>query len=361
MKTIEWRCCDETKTVGWDECRLRLLDQNELPFRETYIETSNYLKVAEAIKDLSVRGIPAIGVAAAYGMVLAARRSRATDTQLLMRELEEAAAVLGDTRPTAISLPMVLGRMIAKARENAHLKAREIKYILKEEADRISQEELGVSRRIGVNGAELIQDRDTILTHCNAGALATVDYGTALAVIHGAHTQGKKIHVLVDETRPLLQGARLTTWELKRENIPASLICDNAAGYLMSTGRIQKVVVGAHRIAANGDVMNRIGTYTAAVLAKAHGIPFYVATPLSVIDTDCRSGREFPFEERSPEEILEFAGVRVAPEGMKAINPAFDVTPHSLVTAIITDRGVLYPPYDTAITKLLGTQVARGA
>jgi len=340
------------KTIEWKKGKVVLIDQTKLPLEEVYIETSDYLRVAEAIKVLSVRGAPAIGVAAAYAVALAAAQSSAKSTPEFLRELEEAIRVIGATRPTAVNLFWALERMRKKAEANSHLAVSRLKRVLKEEADKIAKEELEMSRQMGDFGAELIDDGDNILTHCNAGALATVDYGTALAVIRSAHNQGKNIHVYADETRPLLQGARLTTWELMRENIPVTLICDNMAGYFMSLGKVKKVVVGADRIAANGDVANKIGTYSVAVLAKEHGIPFYVAAPVSTIDIALSDGSKIPIEERACDEVIGFGGNKVATEGVRVANPAFDVTPNRLVTNIITDRGILEPPYKDSIAKL---------
>ncbi|HEY3375723.1 MAG TPA: S-methyl-5-thioribose-1-phosphate isomerase [Candidatus Aquicultor sp.] len=345
------------KTIEWKKGKVILIDQTKLPLKEEYIETDDYMRVAEAINTLSVRGAPAIGVAAAYGVALAAQQSHATDTKEFIHDIDEAARILGETRPTAVNLFWALSRMTKKVHANDHLAVSRLKRVVAEEANTIAAEELEMSRRIGKHGAELFDDGDSILTHCNAGALATVDYGTALAPVRVAHNQGKQIEVYSDETRPLLQGARLTTWELMRDNIPVTLICDNMAGYMMSLGRISKVIVGADRITANGDVANKIGTYSVAVLAKEHNIPFYVAAPISTIDTSLAGGTEIPIEERSPDEVTTFAGVRVAPEGVAVANPAFDVTPNHLVTAIITDRGVLKPPYDKSIAELFAHRV----
>ena len=340
------------RTIEWKNGKVVMIDQTKLPHKEEYIKTADYLRVAEAIKVLSVRGAPAIGVAAAYGMALAAKESRAKSTPEFLQEMDKVAEVLGATRPTAVNLFWALDRMKNKAHANSHLAVSRLKRVLKEEADKIAAEELDMSRKMGAYGAELIDEGDTVLTHCNAGALATVDYGTALAVIRAAHEQGKKIQVYADETRPLLQGARLTAWELMQDNIPVTLICDNMAGYFMSLGKIDKIVVGADRITANGDVANKIGTYSVAVLAKEHGIPFYVAAPVTTIDISLSDGGEIPIEERAADEVAGFGGARVAPEGVKVASPAFDVTPNRLVTAIITDKGVLRAPYSKSIAKL---------
>lgn len=340
------------KTIEWKNGKVVLIDQTKLPLKEEYIVTDDYKRVAEAIKILSVRGAPAIGVAAAYAVALAAMKSEAKNTGDFLEELAEAITLIGATRPTAVNLFWALERMKDKAGANSHLAVSRLKRVLKEEADLIAAEELDMSKKMGDYGAELIADGDNILTHCNAGALATVDYGTALAVIRSAHNQGKNIHVYADETRPLLQGARLTTWELMREKIPVTLICDNMAGHFMSLGKVDKIVVGADRVAANGDVANKIGTYSVAVLAKEHNIPFYVAVPVTTIDIAIPDGSHIPIEERESHEVTGFGGLPVATEGVTVANPAFDVTPNRYITAIVTDQGVLKPPYDKAIAKI---------
>ena len=340
------------KTIEWKNGKVVLIDQTKLPLKEEYIVTDDYQRVAEAIKVLSVRGAPAIGVAAAYAVALAAMESQAKNTKDFLDELRDAIKLIGATRPTAVNLFWALERMKEKASANSHLAVSRLKRVLKEEADLIAAEELEMSKMMGDYGAELIADGDNVLTHCNAGALATVDYGTALAVIRSAHNQGKKIHVYADETRPLLQGARLTTWELMRENIPVTLICDNMAGHFMSLGKVDKIVVGADRVAANGDIANKIGTYSVAVLAKEHNIPFYVAVPVTTIDISIPDGSHIPIEERESHEVTGFGGSQVATEGVTVANPAFDVTPNRYITAIITDQGVLKAPYDKAIARL---------
>lgn len=340
------------KTIEWIDGQVVLIDQTKLPLEEVFIKTTDYLRIAEAIKVLSVRGAPAIGVAAAYGVALAAQSSKATEVEAFIKEINEAVDVLGKTRPTAVNLFWALDRMKKKMLESSQLPVAGLKQTLKEEADQIAQEELDMSRKIGEYGAELLEDGDRVLTHCNAGALATVDYGTALAPIRVAVEQGKKIHVVSDETRPLLQGARLTAWELMRDGIPVTMICDNMAGYMMKLGKVDKVIVGADRITANGDVANKIGTYSVAVLAKEHGIPFYVAAPVSTIDIKISEGDDIPIEERGSEEMTHIGGVRVAPEGVTVASPAFDVTPNRLVSAIITDKGVLRSPYDKSIAAI---------
>lgn len=342
------------ETVSWtSDNAVRMIDQMKLPLEEVIIECRDHREIADAIRSMKVRGAPAIGVAAAYGVALAAQKSKARDTEELIAEVEEVAGLLGQTRPTAVNLFWALKRMVDRARIGSHLSVARLKSVLKDEALAIADEEREMSRSIGRFGAELVSDGDSILTHCNAGALATVAYGTALAVVRAAYEQGKRVHVFVDETRPLLQGARLTAWELLRDGIPLTLISDNMAGFIMSKGKVDLVVVGADRIAANGDVANKIGTYTVAILAKEHGIPFYVAAPVSTIDLSIDTGDDIPIEERSPDEVTCFGGRRVAPGGVSAINPAFDVTPARYVTAIITDRGIARPPYEETLLSLL--------
>ncbi len=335
------------KTLWWSKDRLVLIDQSRLPGELIALECRDYREVARAIRELRVRGAPAIGVAAAFGLALAARASRATAVEELRADLSEAAATLRATRPTAVNLAWAIGRTLGVLDGQTDVApAREA---VLAEAQRISDEDEAMCRAIGRHGAELIPDGARILTHCNAGGLATVSYGTALGVIRAAHEQGKRIHVFVDETRPVLQGARLTAWELARDGIPLTLITDNMAGHFMRRGEIDLAVVGADRIAANGDVANKIGTYTVAVLAKEHGLPFYVAAPSSTVDLSTPSGEDIPIEERRPEEVTELAGRRVAPPGVRAANPAFDVTPARYVTAIITEKGVVRPPFDAGL------------
>jgi methylthioribose-1-phosphate isomerase len=317
--------------LRWTGDSLQLLDQRLLPNEEKWIVCSDASSVAAAIRDMVVRGAPAIGVAAAFGIALAARRGD---------DVKEAADLLRKTRPTAVNLGWAIDRMLAASGD------------LVKEAERMFEEDVAANRRIGRYGAELLGQRATVLTHCNAGALATAGYGTALGVIRAAVESGKVIDVFAGETRPYLQGARLTAWELQKEGIDVTLITDNMAGHFFQQERFDAVVVGADRIAANGDSANKIGTYTLAVLAHAHGVPFYIAAPVSTIDTACPTGDAIPIEERSAAEVVEGFGKRIAPEGIKVRNPAFDVTPARLITAIITDRGVLWPPYSSAIEGL---------
>jgi methylthioribose-1-phosphate isomerase len=340
------------ETIAWAEGKLRILDQTRLPREETYLELADYRQVAEAIGSLRVRGAPAIGVAAAYGLALAARADTSSRKEDLLRELRRAADALSATRPTAVNLSWALARALAAAERAPDVPA--ARDAILEEAQRIQEEDVEANRRIGRFGAELLPGDGSVLTHCNTGSLATAGRGTALGVVRTAHEQGKALHVYATETRPLLQGARLTAWELLRSGIPATLIPDSAAGHFLKQGRIECVIVGADRIAANGDVANKVGTYTLAVLAHENGVPFYVAAPTSTIDLALASGDEIPIEERPAEEVTRFADVVVAPEGTRAANPAFDVTPHRYVTAIITDRGVVREPYDKNLAALGG-------
>jgi len=338
--------------MRWENGEFYLLDQTKLPGQSEYICCRDYITVAEAIKRLSVRGAPAIGAAAAYGLVLGAMGLKGEEEQNFLAGVEEIARHLSATRPTAVNLNWALERMLDRVKSEDSMTPEEIIGIMIREADSIHREDLEGNRKMGLFGLDLIPQGARILTHCNAGALATAGYGTALGVIRAAHEAGKKVSVYADETRPLLQGARLTAWEMLQEGIPVTLITDNMAGYLMSRGMVDLVVVGSDRIAANGDVANKIGTYGVAVLAREHGIPFFVAAPFSTIDISLQSGSQIPIEERSPEEVTCLGGIRLAPEGVRVWNPAFDVTPARLVSAIITERGVLRSPYDRSIREL---------
>lgn len=328
----------ELKAIEWLGDKLRILDQSKLPWEESFIDLVDYQDVALAIKEMKVRGAPAIGIAAAYGMALGAQSIKTTNKDEFLIQLNQVMQALAATRPTAVNLFQAISRMKKAAMGD---NVPEIKGRLISEAKQIHQEEIEATRRLSQLGAELIQDGFTILTHCNAGPLATAGYGTALGVIRAAREQGKKISVFITETRPLLQGARLTAWELMREDIPLTLITDSMAGYFMKQKRIDCVIVGADRIAANGDVANKIGTYTLAVLAKENSIPFYVAAPTSTIDMSLASGDKIPIEERDPHELTHIQGVPIAPEGITAANPAFDITPHDYVSAIITEKGIM--------------------
>lgn len=340
------------KTIEWKNDQLVLIDQRVLPQEERYLEYSDYRKVAIAIKDMVIRGAPAIGVTAAFGVALAARESQAENFTDLERDIETACDVLFSTRPTAVNLKWGLERMKLVLVAHNKLPVATLKERLLQEARDILNEDIAINKKIGEYGATLLENEQTVLTHCNAGALATAGHGTALGVIYSAAEQGKKISVFADETRPFLQGARLTTWELTKNNIPVTLITDNMAGHFMQKGQIKCVIVGADRIAANGDVANKIGTYSVAILAKEHNIPFYVAAPLSTIDPKTPSGEQIPIEERNPEEVTNFYRQAVAPQGIQVRNPAFDVTPNELVTAIVTERGILRKPYENAIRNI---------
>jgi len=331
-----------------------MIDQTRLPQEMVIHECRDYREVAEAIRTMKVRGAPAIGVTAAFGLALAAWNSDAKTARGLKHDLAEAAEVLRSTRPTAVNLSWALNRMGQRAERLENWPVAAIKESLLAEAQCIAQEDEEANRKMGYWGAQLIKDRDVILTHCNTGSLATAGYGTALGVIRTAHSQGKRIRVLVDETRPLLQGARLTAWELLHDGIPATLIADSMAGHFIKS-IVNVVIVGADRIAANGDVANKIGTYGLAVLARENGIPFYVVAPTSTIDLSVPSGDAIPIEMRRPEEVLSFAGVRIAPEGVQAANPAFDITPHRYVGAIITEKGIHRPPYEKSLAEAVGT------
>lgn len=341
------------RTVELTEKSLRLIDQKILPTELKIIDCTDYLQVAEAIRDLTVRGAPAIGVAAAGGIVLAAEANRNLPRDQFLEAVEEAAKVLRGTRPTAVNLFWAVNRMMKTLEANKALEPTDIATALRRQAYTMADEDVEVNRRMGAHGAELVADGNGILTHCNAGSLATVEYGTAIGVIRAAHEQGKKIHVFVDETRPVLQGARLTAWEMVVAGIPATLITDNMAAHFMRLGKIQIVFVGADRVAANGDAANKIGTYSVSILAREHGIPFYVVAPTSTIDPAIASGDEIVIEERRPEEVTHIGGRRIAPEGIGVANPAFDVTPHRYITGIITEQGVAYPPYEVSLKRML--------
>lgn len=338
--------------MRWNNGCLEILDQTLLPEKTEYIICREVPAVCAAIRRLSVRGAPAIGAAAAYGLALGARGVETDDESGFIAAVESIAAQLNATRPTAVNLKWALDRMLDLLHRSNAGNVTALKEILLNEAHVIYREDLESNRRMGEFGQTLIPQKAAILTHCNAGALATAGLGTALGVIRAARDAGKEISVYADETRPLLQGARLTAWEMRQENIPVTLLTDNMAGYLMARGMADLAIVGADRIAANGDVANKIGTYGVAVLAREHGIPFYVAAPVSTIDFSVSSGKDIPIEERNQREVTHFAGRMVAPEGIKVWNPAFDVTPARLVTAIITDRGVAYPPYSESLAAL---------
>ncbi|MGE0101841.1 MAG: S-methyl-5-thioribose-1-phosphate isomerase [Blastocatellales bacterium] len=342
------------KTLEWTDQGVVMIDQRVLPTEEVYPVFKTYEEVAFAIKDMVVRGAPAIGVAAAMGVALGARDSGTDDPVEFERRFDRICEVIGSTRPTAVNLFWAIERMrslYARLKGEGRSLA-DIRTALIQEARRMHDEDIEINRAMGRNGAELIPEGATVLTHCNAGALATAGYGTALGVIRAAVEAGKKVAVFADETRPFLQGARLTAWELQKDDIPVTLITDNMAGHFMKKGSIDCVVVGADRIAANGDVANKIGTYSVAVLAKENDIPFYVAAPVSTLDLSLASGDLIPIEERSQEEVTHVKGSRLAPDGIGIANPAFDVTPNRYVSAIITERGVARQPYTENLRKL---------
>ncbi|BCR03665.1 methylthioribose-1-phosphate isomerase [Desulfuromonas versatilis] len=342
------------KPIEYRDGILRMIDQRLLPTEETWLEYTDYREVAEAIRSMVVRGAPAIGVAAAFGAAFGARDIEAENFEAFYPEFEKVCALLAATRPTAVNLFWALDRMKHFARANAAYPPADLKTGLLFEAMAIADEDDRLNRTMGRHGQALIPEQARVLTHCNAGALATGGYGTALGVIRAAVAAGKKVAVYADETRPFLQGSRLTAWELQKDKIPVTLICDNMAGYLMSKGEIDCVIVGADRIAANGDVANKIGTYTVAVLAKEHGLPFYVAAPLSTIDLSIPDGSHIPIEERDRREVTHSGERQLAPEGIEVRNPAFDVTPARLVTAIITEKGVVQGDYQSGLQALFG-------
>jgi methylthioribose-1-phosphate isomerase len=333
-------------TVAWLGDRVALLDQRRLPTEEVSIECRTWEEVAEAIRSLAVRGAPAIGVTAAFGVALAGLASRATRFEDFLVDLDAAIHGLGATRPTAVNLFWALERMRRHALDRRALPLPDLRRSLVAEAEALMAADIEDNRRLGAHGAALVPAGARILTHCNAGGLATAGYGTALGVVRGAVEAGKRPFVWVDETRPVLQGARLTAWELAKEGIPHTVIADVAAASMMARGEVDLIVVGADRIAANGDTANKIGTYGLAVLAQAHGLPFYVAAPFSTIDPAVPDGKAIPIEERDAREVQELAGRRIVPAASPVRNPAFDVTPASLITAIVTERGVFRPPYD---------------
>ncbi len=332
------------ETLRWREGKLEMIDQRVLPMHFEYLAYSSAKEVAEGIRSMVVRGAPAIGCAAAYGVALEAIASQHQAKDAFKRNMENGFELLAQSRPTAVNLFWALQRMRACWEKTSSAPPPQIAAILLEEAHEVSKEDVRINRAMGAFGASLLSDGARVLTHCNAGALATAGHGTALGVFRSAVESGKKISVIADETRPFLQGARLTAWEMVQENIPVTLITDNMSGHLMQHGEIDAVVVGTDRVAANGDVANKIGTYMVAVLAKRHGIPFYVACPLSTIDLSIAQGKDIPIEERSSDEVMGFRDYRWAPEGVSVRNPAFDVTPAELVTALITEKGVVHQP-----------------
>jgi methylthioribose-1-phosphate isomerase len=340
------------QTLEWTDSGVRFIDQTKLPTEETYVNCTTAEQVADVIRNMVVRGAPAIGVAAAMGIALGIKNSKAEKGADLKKDFDRVADLIGKTRPTAVNLFWAIQRMSDKFEHARMLPIPQIKEVLIEEAKRMHAEDIAANQAMGRHGATLMPSSGGVLTHCNAGALATAGYGTALGVIRAAVEQGKKIHVYADETRPFLQGSRLTAWELMKDGIPTTVISDNMAGAMMKEGKIGAIVVGADRIAANGDVANKIGTYTVAVLAREHEIPFYVAAPFSTIDLATPDGSKIPIEERNGKEVTHIAGKQMVPDGVSVENPAFDVTPAKYVAAIITERGIARAPYQESLQKL---------
>jgi methylthioribose-1-phosphate isomerase len=339
-------------TLEWTDHGVVFIDQTKLPTEEIYLTCTTYQQVADAIRNMVVRGAPAIGVAAAMGIALGVKNSKAENGVDLKKEFNEICETMRQTRPTAVNLFWAIARMRERFEYLRIRPMPQLKQALIEEAQRMHAEDIAANQAMGRHGATLMPSSGGVLTHCNAGALATAGYGTALGVIRAAVEQGKKIHVYADETRPFLQGARLTAWELMKDGIPTTVISDNMAGAMMSKGKIGAIVVGADRIAANGDVANKIGTYSVAILAKEHGIPFYVAAPLSTVDLECPDGSRIPIEQRDVREVSHIAGKQMVPDGVEIENPAFDVTPAKYVTAIVTERGIARTPYGESLKKL---------
>src|SRR6266567_2449833 len=349
------------QTLEWTDRGVRFIDQTKLPTEETYVNCTTYREVADVIRNMVVRGAPAIGVAAAMGIALGVQNSKAEDVGELKREFDEICTVIGKTRPTAVNLFWAIRRMGQKFETLQVRPVAQIKLALVEEARRMHAEDIAINQAMGRHGAALMPASGGVLTHCNAGALATAGYGTALGVIRAAIENGKKIHVFADETRPFLQGSRLTAWELMKDGIPTTVISDNMSGAMMKQGKIGAIVVGADRIAANGDVANKIGTYTVAVLAKEHDIPFYVAAPISTVDLETPDGSKIPIEQRNPAEVTHIAGKAITPVGVQVENPAFDVTPAKYVTAIVTERGIARAPYGDSLGRLVRQEIGVGS
>ncbi|MBI5047523.1 MAG: S-methyl-5-thioribose-1-phosphate isomerase [Deltaproteobacteria bacterium] len=341
------------KTIEWKNNSVVMIDQRLLPSQEVYRIYTDFLDVAEAIRKMVVRGAPAIGVAAAMGIALGASDINAKDRRGFVKEFKKICKIMAATRPTAVNLFWAIERMKRVAKENPKLGVDELKQVLIQEAKKIHKEDIEINKQMGRYGSSLIKNKAAILTHCNAGALATAGYGTALGVIRAAVEQGKKIKVFADETRPFLQGSRLTAWELMKDGIDTTLITDNMAGYMMKKGLIDVVIVGADRIASNGDTANKIGSYSVAVLAKEHKIPFYVAAPISTIDLNIKHGDKIPIEERDTKEVTHIKDIAIAPAGIKVRNPAFDVTPNRLITAIITERGIARKSFEKSLKRMV--------
>lgn len=346
------------RTVEWHADKVRMIDQRQLPWELVLVDFDDYHDVARAIAEMYIRGAPAIGAAAGFGMALAAFQSEAQDQLALLRDLEAAAEHLKKARPTAVNLAWAVDRLLRVAANEDLAAVEDVRDAMLAEAQRLADEDVALNKRMAEHGATLVQDGDTILHHCNTGALATVDWGTALGVIRTAHEQGKGIHVLLDETRPRLQGARLSGWELTQYGVPFDIIADNAAGHFMRTGQVNLVLVGSDRTAANGDVANKIGTYKLAVVAKENGIPFYPVVPTSTIDLNLPTGDDIPIEERDPGEVRAPFGKAFVPDDYPARNPAFDVTPHRYVTGIVTENGIVYPPFNLNLPRAVAGQLA---
>jgi len=346
------------QTIEWQDGLVRMLDQRLIPHQAVYREYTHPEEIANAIRDMVIRGAPAIGAAAAYGLALAAYHSQASDVVKLRRELDEAASIINAARPTAANLKWALERILSRLDDVTPGTTQSVKQLVLKEAHTIAVEDVLANRQIGLHALPLIPHQATIIHHCNTGALATVGYGTALGAIRCAHEHGRVVHVVVDETRPRLQGARLTTWELQQLNIPFTLIVDGASGYFMQQVGVDLCLVGCDRIAANGDTANKIGTYNLALVAFAHQVPFYVAGPTSTIDLSLLGGEQIQIEQRDQDEVIVINDQRIAPPGIQAANPAFDITPARYITAIITEQGVAYPPYTESLPKLV---VAREA
>ncbi len=353
MRTENWELrTDVIQTLEWTQSGVVFIDQTKLPTEEVYVTCTTHQQVADVIRNMVVRGAPAIGVAAAMGIALGVRNSKAENGADLKKDFDQICETIRQTRPTAVNLFWAIRRMSEKFEILRIRPIAQIQQALIEESQRMHAEDIAANKAMGRYGAELMPSSGGVLTHCNAGALATAGYGTALGVIRAAVEAGKKIHVYADETRPFLQGSRLTAWELMKDGIPTTVISDNMAGVMMQQGKIGAIVVGADRIAANGDVANKVGTYTVAVLAKEHGIPFYVAAPISTVDLATPDGSKIPIEQRNAREVTHIAGKQMVPDGVEVENPAFDVTPAKYITAIITERGVAHAPYGESLLEL---------
>ena len=347
------------RTIWWDNGQVMMIDQRVLPLELTVVSYSDYREVAQAITDMVIRGAPAIGAAGGFAMALAARQSQAASRDVLLSDLADAKEVLDDARPTAVNLTWATSRLLELARNANPTPLDDIPAALLAEAQRLADQDVEINRRMGANGAAVVPHGANILHHCNTGSLAAVDYGTALGVVRAAWEQGNPVHVWVDETRPRLQGARLTAWELMEAGIPMHLIADNAAGHLMRAGKVDVVIFGADRVAANGDVANKVGSYKLAVLAKENGLPCYSVAPASTIDLETVTGDDIPIEERESSEVTHINGVQIAPDNVPVYNPAFDVTPHRYITGIITEEGVCYPPFTVSLRRAKESAEAR--